>query len=256
MKSEMELIDQVEKQLREGKWNYVRGRVIGNARPDFVVTTEKGDQIVIEVKEWKLNAENISRAIHQLQRYKELSKAPAALMITTARPESFSSGSEGIVPISDLEPALIKVQQQLAAKTKPGRKQRTIPSPRKKVFASMPFAMQYDDTFLVGIQPAALAVGAVAERVDHAGQAGNIVAQIQTMIKAAKVIVADLSNSRPNVLHEVGYAEALGKPVIQICSSPFSDLPFNVRNNKTIQYSIGQASRLRKKLESELQKVI
>ena len=76
------------------------------------------------------------------------------------------------------------------------------------------------------------------------------------MIRAAKVVVADLSDSRPNVLHEVGFAEALQKPVIQICSTPTANLPFNVRNNQTIKYSIGQAAKLRKRLELELQKVV
>ena len=66
----------------------------------------------------------------------------------------------------------------------------------------------------------------------------------------------DVSDSRPNVLHEIGFAEALGKPVIQICSTGTNALPFNVRNNQTIPYSIGQTAKLRKRLESELQKVI
>ncbi|MDE3088553.1 MAG: hypothetical protein KGJ80_04125, partial [Chloroflexota bacterium] len=78
--------------------------------------------------------------------------------------------------------------------------------------------------------------------------------QIKEMIKSAQIIVADLSESRANVCHEVGFAEALGKPVIQICSTPLASLPFNLRNNQTIQYSIGQASRLRTKLERELHK--
>jgi nucleoside 2-deoxyribosyltransferase len=98
--------------------------------------------------------------------------------------------------------------------------------------------------------------GAIAERVDHNGSSGNVVAQIQSMIRAAKVVVADLSDSRPNVLHEVGFAEALEKPVIQICSTATSDLPFNVRNNQTIKYSIGQAAKLGKRLEAELKKMI
>jgi hypothetical protein len=255
MKNELELIAQVEKQLREGKWNYEREPVIGAARPDFVVTTETGDQIVLEVKAWKADPESTARALHQAQRYKKLSRAEAALIVT-ATSQAVSLGLGGIVPIAGLVPALIVLQQQLATKSKSRKKQPTAPSPKKKIFASMPFAMQYDDTFLVGIQPAALNLGAVAERVDHNGQAGNVVAQIQAVIKAAKVIVADLSDSRPNVLHEVGYAEALGKTIIQICSTPTSASPFNVRNNQTIQYSIGQTSKLRRRLETELQKVI
>ena len=70
------------------------------------------------------------------------------------------------------------------------------------------------------------------------------------------MIIADISESRPNVLHEVGFAEALKIPVIQICSTPINQLPFNVRNNQTIQYSIGQSARLRKKLEERLKALL
>jgi len=120
----------------------------------------------------------------------------------------------------------------------------------------MPFSGQYDDTFLVAIQPSALALNAAADRVDHAGRSGDVAQQIRVMIKAAQVVVADLSESRPNVCHKVGYAEALGKPVVQICATPVAALPFNRRNNQTIAYQIGQASRLRARLERELAKVL
>lgn len=255
MKSELELTAQVEKQLRDGKWQYKKESIIGDARPDFIVTTESGDQIVVEVKAWEANPDSIARAIHQSQRYKQLSKAAAALVVTAAG-EALSLSSGGVVSVAGLMPALASLALELAKTTKARKTQPSTPAPKKKVFASMPFAAQYDDTFLVAIEPAAITLGAVADRVDHTGQAGNVVAQIQAMIKAAKVVVADLSDSRPNVLHEVGYAEALGKPVIQISSTASSALPFNVRNNQTIQYSIGQTAKLRKRLESELQKVI
>jgi nucleoside 2-deoxyribosyltransferase len=130
------------------------------------------------------------------------------------------------------------------------------PAPKKKVFASMPFAPQYDDTFLVAIEPASLTNAAIAERVDHDSTAGPVVPQIKAMIRAAKVVVADLSDSRPNVLYEVGYAEALRKPVIQICSTPTAALPFNVRNNQTISYAIGQTAKLKKRIEIEIAKYV
>jgi nucleoside 2-deoxyribosyltransferase len=97
----------------------------------------------------------------------------------------------------------------------------------------MPFSGRYDDTFLVAIQPIVLALKAVADRVDHTGRSGNVVQQIKALIEAAQVVVADLSEARANVCHEVGYAEALGIPVIQICSTSVTALPFNLRNNQT-----------------------
>lgn len=257
MKNEVELAAEVENLLREGNWKYEKEVVLGDARPDFVVTTENGDHVVVEVKAWEPTVDNMARALHQAQRYKELSRAAAALVVTaTGKAAPMESGG-GVVSTAQFLASLASLALKAAqTKSKSPEPQSSRPSPKKIVFASMPFATQYDDTFLVAIEPAALTNGAIAERVDHSGMAGNVVSQIQMMIKAAKVVVADLSDSRPNVLHEVGFAEALGKPIIQICSTSMAALPFNVRNNQTVPYVIGQAVRLRKRLEVELQKII
>lgn len=244
----------VEEKLRDAKLDFKKQVVVGDARPDFLVKTANGDHIVVEVKSWETNSANTARAIHQVERYKELSKAAAAVIVTAAG-QALSMQSGAVVPIAELISTLASLASAVALQ-KRSKPVPPSPAPKKSVFASMPFAGQYDDTFLVAIEPAALASGAIAERVDHNGSAGNVVVQIQAMIRAAKVVVADLSDSRPNVLHEVGFAEALQKPVIQICSTPTANLPFNVRNNQTIKYSIGQAAKLRKRLELELQKVV
>ncbi len=255
MPIETELEAAVEKLLRKAKVKYVKEPVVGKTRPDFLVTTDNGDQIVVEVKAWGHSPENTARAINQLERYKELSKAAAALIVTaTGSALNFSSGS--VVPISAFLSALNELSQSLAQRGRSARPIESRATPHNKVFASMPFSIQYDDTFLVAIQPAALALNAVADRVDHNGRSGDVVQQIKAMIREAKVIVADLSESRPNVCHEVGYAEAIEKPVVQICSTSVSSLPFNLRNNQTITYTIGQASRLKTKLERELGKLL
>jgi len=251
MKNEIELIKDVENQLIKGNFKYEKKIVIGDVRPDFLVTTEQGHQIVLEVKAWGNSSENISRALHQSKRYQELSKASAALIVTGIS-EAISISSGGIVSVSNLLDALSSFAKTLSKK----KIQITTPLPTKLVFASMPFAGKYDDTFLVAIEPAALKNAAIADRVNHNGQVGNILSQIQTTIKKADVVIADLSESRPNVLHEIGYAEALGKIVIQICSTSIEKLPFNVRNNTTIKYSIGQAKKLSKNLEIELGNII
>ena len=255
MRKESDFEASVEKQLRKAKLKYVKQPVVGETRPDFLVTTYRGDQIVVDVKAWEPNAESLTRAIHHAHLYKELSNVAAALIVTGAQaPITLPVGA--VAPAANFLGTLREITDKLA-KTKRRRKPiKTRPSPKKKVFTSMPYRSKYDDTFLVAIQPAALALNAVADRVDHTGRSGDVVQQIKEMIKAAQVVVADLSDSRPNVCHEVGYAEALGRPVIQICSSPLTSLPFNVRNNRTIPYSIGQTSRLRSKLKKELRKLL
>ena len=251
----VELIDRVEDQLVTGNFKYQKEMVLGDTRPDFLVTTNAGDHVLLEVKDWNSSPENTARAIHQANVYKKLSMASAALIVT-AEGEFLDLEAGGVVAEKDLVEVLLALTQTQAKQKKSGKSSNPKPVPTKKVFASMPFSANYDDTFLVAIEPASLSNSAVADRVDHSGTAGNIVSQIRKFIKCADVVVADLSESRPNVLHEVGYAEALGKKVVQICSTSTKDLPFNVRNNHTINYSVGQATRLRKKLEAELKRII
>lgn len=52
MAKERELEAAVEKQLREAGLSYVKEPVVGETQPDFLVTTDRGDQIVVEVKAW------------------------------------------------------------------------------------------------------------------------------------------------------------------------------------------------------------
>lgn len=249
------LIDRVENQLVTGNFNYQKEMVLGDTRPDFLVTTSAGDHVLLEVKDWNSSPENTARAIHQANIYKKLSKASAALIVT-AEGEFLDLEAGGVVAEKDLAETLVTLTQTLLKQKKSGKSSYPKPAPKKKVFASMPLSASYDDTFLVGIEPASLANSAAADRVDHSGTAGNVISQIQNYIRNADALVADLSDSRPNVLHEIGYAEALGKKVVQICSTSTKNLPFNVRNNQTIKYSIGQTTSLRKKLEKELKKII
>jgi hypothetical protein len=245
----------IERELRKAGVAYVREPIVGKTQPDFLVTTPAGDRIIIEVKAWPSSPQNAARAVHQAQRYAQLSKAVGALVIT---PDSvvFCSADGDVSSVPDIQTAIASFSTAPAGakKKKPSARQRA--ARIRRVFASMPFASQYDDTFLVAIQPAALALKAIADKIDHSGQVGDVMAQVKTMIKRARVVIADLSGSRPNVCHEVGYAEALQRPVIQICSTPVDRLPFNLRNNQTISYSIGQTAALKTRLQKELAKLL
>lgn len=93
---------QVEQMLRNEGLNYAKEKVIGEARPDFVVTTENGDQIVVEVKSWEASPDSTARAINQAQRYKELSKAGASVVVTSAVLEAIASAAIAVTPVGSL----------------------------------------------------------------------------------------------------------------------------------------------------------
>src|SRR5262249_55045769 len=65
--------------------------------------------------------------------------------------------------------------------------------------------------------------------------AGRITDRLVEEIHSASLCVADLTGGKPNVMWEVGYAMALGKPTI-IITQESGELPFDIRVMETIHY--------------------
>jgi len=64
----------------------------------------------------------------------------------------------------------------------------------------------------------------------------GILEKIFDSIKRADVVVAEVSTPNANVYYEVGFAHALGKPVI-LLTRDVSKAPFDLRNHKHIVYA-------------------
>lgn len=124
------------------------------------------------------------------------------------------------------------------------------------IFIAMPFAAEYEDVFFGPIASSARAVGGVAHRVDLEEYTGAIIEEVRRHLRQSEVVIVDLSESKPNVLYEAGFAHALEKPTIHICSTSLASLPFDVRNFNTIQYRKGQTYKLRRPLTRRLNAAI
>ncbi|MGB7540127.1 MAG: hypothetical protein WBM17_16415, partial [Anaerolineales bacterium] len=129
-------------------------------------------------------------------------------------------------------------------------------SSKRMIFAAMPFASEYDDTYFIAMSHAAEQVGADCKRVDLKEFSGDIVTEIKRLIQSSVAVIVDLSEAKPNVLYEAGYAHALKKPTVHICSTPLSELPFDVRNWNTIPYRRGQTALLKEPLVRRLKAVM
>ena len=115
--------------------------------------------------------------------------------------------------------------------------------PKDHVFVAMPFSEQFEDTYELGIYPALRECGYICERLDRTAFTGDILERMKDRIASAKFVLADLSESRPNVYLEVGYAWGLGVPVLLIARRDES-LHFDVRTHRCIYYtSIRQLKR-------------
>ena len=98
--------------------------------------------------------------------------------------------------------------------------------------------------------------GAICTRVDQQPFSGDIVARVRSLIDDALAVIVDLSESKPNVLYELGYAHGIQRPTVHICSTSLADLPFDIRNWNTIRYEPGRTHALREPLEQALRAAI
>lgn len=84
----------------------------------------------------------------------------------------------------------------------------------RQAFVAMAFAKELVSVWRNGIKPALERAGYRAYRVDDDPHIGRIDAKIMTEIKDSRFVIADVTDQRPGVYFEAGYAIGLGLPVI------------------------------------------
>jgi hypothetical protein len=117
------------------------------------------------------------------------------------------------------------------------------------IFVAMPFDKKMDDVFHYGIRNAVNSAGFLCERVDEVSFTGDILEVIKRRIRDASLLIADLTNSNPNVYLEVGYAWGVGIPTVLLAQDA-QELRFDVKAQKCIIYS--GIRELEEKLSQEL----
>jgi hypothetical protein len=128
---------------------------------------------------------------------------------------------------------------------------------KRHLFVAMPYAKSFENIYYFGIKQPAERQGRVCERVDQDQFVGDVVQRIKERIKAAELVIADLTGLNTNVVYELGYAEGLGKEVIlMVQRQEESRIPFDLRAQRQIFYEpeniIGLADHLEKLLKALL----
>jgi hypothetical protein len=239
----------VAQRLREAGLKFVTEKAIGGLAPDFIVYAPDGRQFIVETRRWDFPGLT-TEASRQAQHYQDAAKVDGAFIVIPGLKRNLPS--RGVVTLDGLIPALQAEIHSSKTHTKPLEATNV----DKLIFAAMPFAPQYEDVFFVAMSYAAEQVGAVCDRVDRREFQGNVVDEIQRMIRKSVAVIVDLSESKPNVLYEAGFAHALKKPCVHICSTVTDKLPFDVAQWKTTQYQPGQTHKLRKELTQRLRTIL
>lgn len=101
----------------------------------------------------------------------------------------------------------------------------------------MPFAGEPElDSVYQSIRKGAAEAGFRCKRVDEIATPTDITEDVLKLIEESGVVIVDISGKNPNVMFELGYAQGCGKQVVVLCADDLSDLPFDVRQRRTIQY--------------------
>jgi Restriction endonuclease len=146
------------------------------------------------------------------------------------------------------------------AKRTPGPRERELEAPStrsagsvRRFFVVMPFAPDLDDVYHFGIRETIHTLGGACERADEIQHTGGILEKIYDSIRDASIIIAEVSFPNPNVFYEIGFAHALGKPVV-LLTRDISNSPFDLRGYNHIVYK--SIVELRKGLDAMLRQLL
>jgi len=106
---------------------------------------------------------------------------------------------------------------------------------REHIFVAIPFSAEFEDVYEFGIYGPVRDCGYICEHVGQAAFTGDVLERIRDRIADARLVIADLSNARPNVYLEVGFAWGRGIPVV-ILAREGEKLHFDVSTHKCIYY--------------------
>ena len=120
------------------------------------------------------------------------------------------------------------------------------------VFILTPFHDNYFEDYKV-IREACTQIGFNAYRGDENYIKGDIFPEMLKLIVKANLIIANVNGRNPNVLYELGIAQALDKPVILISSEP-DKLPIDIKSKRFLVYR--NYTELQEMIRKELQNLL
>jgi hypothetical protein len=110
--------------------------------------------------------------------------------------------------------------------------------PQRECLLLCPFEEPYNAICSQVFFPAISQAGFKPLRADQLQSSKPILELVTERIENCSVIVADISDSNPNVSYEIGIAHTLGRPVVMTFCGLADDIPFYFRPYKVIAYAM------------------
>lgn len=106
----------------------------------------------------------------------------------------------------------------------------------KRAFVIMPFSRHLTWVYKEIIKPACAQAGYSVERADELFHQRTVMRDVTEGILLSNVVIADLTDSNPNVFYELGIAHSLLRPVV-IMTQDVASLPFDVKSHRVLVYN-------------------
>lgn len=246
--TEKSVLDQITHRLNKANIDFQQEIIVSGSPQDLFVNLPKGGTATFEIKTWEPTHENISFAESLAKSYLLATGADFSFVVIPELKKS--SLSTGVISPNDFDSVIQKID---IAKDKSALRIIRNNDLEKMIFVAMPFSNIYNDTYAVAIQPSCSSCNYRALRIDHLDHTADMVNKIMDSIDSSVGVIADISESRPNVLYEMGYARAKGKEIIQICSIHkgrtkeilVKNLPFDISHFPVTFYNIGGTHNLK-----------
>ena len=123
---------------------------------------------------------------------------------------------------------------------------------KRTVFVLTPFHPEFEEDYIV-IKKTCDEVGLNCLRGDESYFSSDIFSQMLRLIVSSNLIIANINGRNPNVLYELGVAQALDKPVILLSRKP-EQLPIDIQSKRFLIYR--DYDELRLELKNELIKAL
>lgn len=122
----------------------------------------------------------------------------------------------------------------------------------RKCFIIMPFSNNFKYFYYFIKHHLKEKYDIVLERADAKIMPMAFIDKIKTYIKNDDLIIADLTQNRPNVLYELGIAHQAGKDVILISSDSIDDAPSDIKHFDIIRHDPADENRFLSDLDTAI----
>lgn len=125
-------------------------------------------------------------------------------------------------------------------------------------FVMMPLRAQHSQALYEKcLEPLLASLGYSPVRADRVHGSQSVLEDIVELVRASALIIADATAANANVMYELGYAHALGKPVIIICKAPGrgslgEKLPFDIRTMRVVPFDLHRQGEFEKMMREAI----